>query len=334
MKLRRIIAIVLLTILVSSNGFSATIGRWIGAPAGDANRPAGTGSWKDAYWKPGPSIPAAPATSDDELKITEPNAICTLNSDAGDYACRMSISGGSDISNMPKLEIVKGGRLGIGEFRIGAGGSAKSGAMGCVNQTGGALVLAKNLIIGRSSTSANNPNDGKGFYTISGGSIECTNDNTSGGLYVGANGTGDAQCEGTFTVAGSGGKIKVKKLYVGNDGKKEPGGGTLEFKIDAKGVSPIQTDTIYLDMGGAAIKTKLAVSAAAEPPKADILLVDNQGSGPINGTFDTVNDKPASQGAEVVLSFNGVDYNYGLTYRGGSGGNDIVLLFKASGAAK
>jgi hypothetical protein len=334
MKLKWISTVVLLIVLVSSNGFSATIARWIGAPAGDANQAAGTGSWKDAYWRPGPSIPPAPGKFDEELKITEPNTVCTVDSDAGNYACRMSISGGSNIGNTPKLEIVKGGRLGIGEFRVGAGGSAKGGGMGCVNQTGGALILAKDLTIGRSSTSQNNPNDGKGFYTISGGTIECTADNSSGGLYIGGNGTGETPSEGTFTVAGSGGKIKVKKLSVGSDGKKEQGGGTLEFKINANGVSPIQADNTYLDRGGAAITTKLIVIAIAEPPKADILLVDNQGSGPISGAFDTVNDKSASQGADVVLSFGGVNYNYSLTYSGGTGGNDIMLLFKTSAPAK
>jgi hypothetical protein len=331
MKLKWLSTIVLLIVLISSNGFSSTIARWAGAPAGDANQAAGTGSWKAAYWSPGPSIPPAPAGFEDEIKITGPNTVCTVDSDTGNYVCKMSISGGSDMGNMPKLEIVKGGNLGIGEFRVGAGGSAKTGTMGCVNQTGGTLSLAKDLLIGRASTSQNNPNDGKGFYTISGGTIECTADNSSGGLYVGGNGTGDAPSEGTFTVAGSEGKIKVKKLCVGNDGKKKQGSGKLEFKIDAKGVSPIQTGNIYLDLSGATITTKLIVIAIAGPPKADILLVDNQGSGPVSGAFDTVNDKSAGEGADVVLSFDGVDYNYSLTYKGGASGNSIMLKFKTSG---
>jgi len=333
MKLKWISTIVLLIVLVSSNGFSATIARWVGAPAGDANQAAGTGLWKDAYWSPGPSIPPGPAIIDDELKITEPNTVCTVDSDAGNYVCKMSISGGSDISNMPKLEIVEGGNLGIGEFRVGAGGSAKTGTMGCVNQTGGTLCLAKDLKIGRASTSKSNPNDGKGFYTISGGTIECKDNSSSGRLYVGGNGSGETPSEGTFTVAGSGSEIRVKKLYVGNDGKKGKGSGRLEFKIDAKGVSPIQTGAIYLDQGGATTTTKLVVIAIAGPPKADILLVDNQGSGSVNGAFDTVNDKSASQGADVVLSFEDVNYNYSLTYKGGASGNSIMLRFKTSAPA-
>lgn len=334
MKLKWLGIVVLLTVIISSNGLSETIARWQGAPAGDANRPAGSGSWKDAYWVPGPTIPPAPATNADELKLTEQGAVCTVDSNAGNYVCKFSISGGSDKANMPKLQIVEGGYLGIGEFRIGAGGSAKNGTMGCVNQTGGTLCLADDLKLGRSSTSQKNPNDGKGFYTISGGTITYKTGNPKGALCIGGNGTGDSISEGTFTVSGNKAVITCKRLHVGNDGSRAKGSGTLEFQIGEQGVSPIQVaNAVYLDQGGPTSTAKLIVNALAAPPKADIVLVENQGSNPINGTFDTVNDKSASNGTEVVLSFENVNFCYTLTYTGGAGSNNIMLLFKTSAPA-
>ncbi|MBN1788357.1 MAG: hypothetical protein JW806_08175 [Sedimentisphaerales bacterium] len=330
MKLKWVIIAVLLTVFISSNGFSATIARWKGAPAEDANKTPGTGSWKDAYWLPGPSIPPAPANADGEIKIVEQNAVCTVDSDIGEYICKMSIAGGNDMNNMPKLEIVEGGQLGIGEFRVGAGGSANSGPMGCVNQTGGTLILANDLKIGRSSTSQKNPNDGKGFYTISGGTIKYKANTSKGRILVGGNGTGDDLAEGTLTIVGSNGRITIKQLFVGNDGRKKPGRGTLEFQLDSKGVSPIQTDLIYLDMGEDDVETNLAVSAIAVPPQADIVLVENQGVSRANGRFDKVNGQTASEGANVTVNFDGTDYKYSLTYQGGDNRKSIALKFKTA----
>jgi hypothetical protein len=48
------------------------------------------------------------------------------------------------------------------------------------------------------------------------------------------------------------------------------------------------------------------------------------------GTFDTVNGNPAPEGASMVLSFGGNNYNYTLTYKGIADvdniANDIVLI--------
>jgi hypothetical protein len=202
-----------------------------------------------------------------------------------------------------------------------------SGGIGHVNQTGGTVNLADNLMVGRYGTSTTNPNNGKGFYTISGGTITCLSTNTKGCLYVGGAG-GMGPSEGTFTIAGNAANVSFKKLYVGSDGVNTSATGTLEFKIGSTGVSPIRlSDEINIDAKGAASTAKLIVSATAEPPKANILLAENQGSGLVNGIFDTVNGNPAPEGAPVVLSFGGNNYNYTLTYKGGSGNNDIILLY-------
>jgi hypothetical protein len=339
MRAKMLIVIVIITILTASYGFSATIGAWYGCPAPgpnqpavDANKPActpGTGSWKDAYWnKEGIKLPPPSINTSEEIKIVRSKTVCTLDSNAGNYVCKLSIAGGAAEANAPRLEIVNGGVLGIGEFRVGAGGSNANGPCGCVNQTGGTVNLSNNLILGRYGTSSNNPNEAKGFYTISGGSITCNPTNTKGGLYIAGNSSAGAT-EGTFTVAGNAANINFKKLYVTSSGA---GGakGTVEFKIGSSGVSPIRvSESVSIGLVGANATARLLVSATAEPPKANILLIDNQGSMPITGTFNTVNGNPATEGAAVVLSFGGNNYNYSLTYKGGAGGNDVMLFRSA-----
>ena len=323
-------AIILLTAIFVSTGFSASLATWQGAPA-DANHPgniAGIGKWTNPYWKP--ELPAPPGIPG-EIKISKPKTVCTVDSNVGNYVFKLTITGGTDATTAPKLEIAKGANLGLGEFRVGGGGAASTGGFGCVNQTGGTLNLGSKLIIGRFGTSQNNPNAATGFYTISGGTITYLPTNPDPTIYIGAAGA----AEGTLTVAGKGANIGIKKLYVGGDGKKPAGTGTLEFKVDANGVSPIKVeDGVFIDSSGEATTAKLTVSAIKAAPKADILLIDSVGSAPIAGVFDTVNEKPATEGAEVVVNAAGTNYFYKLTYKGGNG-NDLMLKFDhaAPGAA-
>jgi len=326
-------AIILLTVVFASTGFSTTLGTWQGAPA-DANHPGnlvGTGKWTDAYWKPTGKLPPPPSAQDQEIKIAKPKTVCTADSNIGNYNCRLSITGGTDMATAPKLEIAKGTNLGALEFRVGAGGAAATGGFGCVVQTGGTYNINGKLLIGRYGSSQTNPNEATGFYTISGGTI--TYPPTSNAiLCLGVYGPS----EGTLTIVGKGANISVKHLYIGGDGNKQGGTGTLEFKVDANGVSPIKVaDDVSIDLGGQETTAKLTVSAIGAAPKADILLVDNLGSTPITGIFDTVNEKPATEGAEVVLNAAGNNYFYKLTYKGGNGDNDIMLKFDhaAPGAA-
>ncbi|MDD5010931.1 MAG: hypothetical protein PHQ00_02280 [Phycisphaerae bacterium] len=335
MKMKQLSTAILLAVILAGTGFSGTIANWQGAPSGDANHPEGTGLWTGPYWNnPPTNIKEPPAFPGDEIKITKPKKVCTINSNVGDYVCKLSISGGPDLATAPKLEIVDGAQLAIGEFRVGAGGSAKTGTIGCVVQAGGTLIMNDNIKLGRASTSADNPNDGKGFYSISGGTIKPAENASRAGLLVGGNGSGETPSEGTFIVTGKKASISVKKLYVGNDGYKGAGKGTLEFRLDSEGVSPIQSEGgVYLDQGQEATTTELIISAVAAPPKADIILVDNQGGSPVTGTFDTANGNPASEGAEVVVSFANNKYYYKLTYTGGEGSNDIMLTFDRQEAA-
>ncbi|MFA5293861.1 MAG: hypothetical protein WC496_12635 [Phycisphaerae bacterium] len=329
MKMKEFNAIVLIMVLFASCGYSATIGNWQGAADGDANHPKGTGSWKDAYWNKPPTVLPTP-TRDlyGEIKIVKANGVCVLDSNGGNYQCILSISGGTDAATAARLEIVKGGYLGMGEVRVGSGGSAKTGAAGCVIQTGGTLNLTDNLIVGRAGSSDNNPNNGTGFYTISGGTITFAATNDKASLYIAGIGkTGPT--EGTFTVVGKGANINFKSLFVGSNGKKDEGTGTVEFKIDAGGVSPIRLENMAtIDALGTESTAKLVVIAIGAPPKSDILLIETLGGNPVSGVFDTVNGNPAAEGAQVVLKATDGSYYYDLTYTGGNGANDIMLKYR------
>jgi hypothetical protein len=237
-----------------------------------------------------------------------------------------------------RMEILAGGSIGMKEMRIGAGGATGSAAItGYLDQTGGTFSIYNDgdVYVGRMGNAAEKK--GIGYYTISGGTltVDSSTTTTKGRLYVGGNsGTeGMNGAEGTFTIVENDATILMRKLYVGAQTATRYGTGTLEFKIGAEGVSPIQlttADSIILDQAGALSTANLVVSLVDVPPIGDILLVENQSTGDVVGAFDTVNGIPAVEGAAVALSFGGTDYHYQLTYKsaGGADGlaNDIMLI--------
>jgi hypothetical protein len=326
MKMKQSIAILSLIIFTASCGFASTAGSWQGAPAGDANKPAGSGNWKDAYWNKEMVVLPKPV-SGSEIKIIKQGTSCLIDSNAGNFSdCKLTIGGGTDLSNAAKLEIANGGYIAIGEARIGSGGSAKSGTAGFMVQTGGTLCLSNKLFVGRYGTSSENPLEGKGFYTISGGTLKYAPANPEGGMYIGCAGSG-GKCEGTFTVAGKKPTINLKKLYIGSDGKKNAGRGTLEFEVEPNGVAPIKiVEGVFIDLNGQESKAYLNVNADASAPKADILLIDTVGTAAVKGVFDTVNGQAGAEGANISLKTGDGSYNYKLTYAGGNG-NDVVLKY-------
>jgi hypothetical protein len=324
--MRRLGVIVLVVVVMSGSVFGATVGNWYGSATD------GTGSWADLYWNTARTLgpPAPPQAAGDEIKLTRAITVCTVNTNVGEYLCKLSIAGSDTVPNVaPKLEIVNGGYIGMGEIRVGSGGSTAGGTIGRVSQTGGVLNLNDNLMIGRFGTSGSNPNNGIGYYTISGGTIQYAAANTKGNLYIAGAGASGAS-EGTFTVSGIDPNIILRKLYVGSDGTNTGGKGTIEFQIDANGVSPIrltEPNSIILDAKGADSTANLLVSLKDAPPVGDILLVENTSTGAVNGIFDTVNGEPAPEGTPVVMTCTKGEYYYHLTYAGGNNGNDIVLVF-------
>jgi hypothetical protein len=328
--MRKLCFVVLLLAVMAGSAFAATVGTWYGSSAG----PPYTGSWSDTYWNSARNLgpPAPPGTVGDEVKLTRDDTVCTVNSIVGN--CNWTLSIGSVMTGAAaRIGIVAGGSIGMKEIRLGAGGTTGTTTItGYLDQTGGTLNVYGDgdIYIGRQGNAAGKI--GVGYYTISGGTIVCdATTTTKGGLYVGgASGTeGMNGSIGTFTVVGDDASITMKKLYVGAQTVTRYGTGNLEFKIDAGGVSPIRlTDasSIILDQAGANSTANLVVSLLAAPPSGAIVLVENTSTGAVSGTFDTLNGGSAIEGAPVTLSYGGNNYDYTLTYAGGIGGNDIVLI--------
>jgi hypothetical protein len=310
--MKRLSLVALLISLMTSGAFAVTSFNWDPNKAGDWNDP---NKWLNENGSPAGSTPDGTV----QIQIRRSGSQCTLNTAVGENWAntqRLRVYDGA------VLNIVNGGSLlGASWLRVGtADGPAK------INQTGGIIRLKRS-----EDNSKLHIGDAKGSqgstYTISGGTL--TYLDGEGSLWAGYRGG-----EGKFTVVGTGPKIQMRKLYVGGDIADKAATGTLEFKIDSGGVSPIKlSKNIYIDKDGAGSKADLLVSAIAAPPKANIVLIEHTENGSVEGVFDTVNGNPAPEGAPVVLSYNGTDYHYKLTYKydaGGDGNNNDIALIYAS----
>jgi hypothetical protein len=117
------------------------------------------------------------------------------------------------------------------------------------------------------------------------------------------------------------------QALAGADGR--PGVATLSFTVDEHGVTPI---TIQSRHDGLRIMTdtnsvcRLQIVLSSIPPREDITLVS--GHVPIKGTFDTL-----SEGSKITAEYERRTYRWQLTYHGGAGGNDLVLINKSEYAA-
>jgi len=285
-----------LTVIMALVGLASGI-------AGAATRFTGVGNWNDPNrWSEG--VPTGAVQAD----IMDPNTVCTLNSTTGDWgsgaAQRMTLDGGATFL------IEEGAQfLGGGWVRFGVSG------VGTVIQTGG-LVQVTNDKLGIGDKVG-----GKGYYTMLGGTL------TFAGGDRGDLGVGSREGTGVFTVVGTAPVIQMSDLIVC---ERAGSSGTVEFKIDANGVSPIHlTDEAKIDALGDTTTAALVVSAIGTPPEANIVLVDVASDKAVIGAFDTVNGKPGVEGVQVTIAANGLSVTYALTYVGGTG-NDIVLLYQSS----
>lgn len=257
------------------------------------------GNWTEAdVWSQG-YVP----TGEEEVKIRGEWAVCTLNTSTGDWGVgqRMRVYEGATLIVEDGAEL-----LGAGWLRVGATN------LGTLQQTGGLVRLqvgkdTSKLVIGDDVGS-----DGSS-YTISGGTL----------TYLDGDGQltlGDRGGDGTFTVLGSGSTIQMNSLLVGGKDSGRAATGTLEFIIDELGVTPIQVNDVLLDPAGDDSTANLIVGLVGIGD-ADLsptyLLVENLGDNPVNGIFDSM-----PEGTAVTLDTT----TYYLTYVGGVGGNDIMLI--------
>jgi hypothetical protein len=145
-------------------------------------------------------------------------------------------------------------------------------------------------------------------------------------LYVGS-GWG---AESTLSIVGS----KAAAVHVLNcvyiqglaSENGQAGTATLSLTLDEQGVTPITIQSRY--DGLRVIKDekshcRLVIGLAAVPPREDVTLV--AAHMPAKGTFD---DLP--EGSEIMAQHGGRTYRWQLTYRGGAGGNDLVLKNKST----
>ena len=111
-------------------------------------------------------------------------------------------------------------------------------------------------------------------------------------------------------------------LQATTDPAARPGLTTLSYALDEHGVTPI---TIQSRVSGLRITSdpasqcRLEISLRAVPPREDITLVFSRV--PTRGTFSGL-----PEGSEITASYQGKTYRWALTYRGGAGGHDLVLL--------
>jgi hypothetical protein len=118
-------------------------------------------------------------------------------------------------------------------------------------------------------------------------------------------------------------------LLAGADPDGTPGRTTLAFTLDEHGVTPITIGSRWRGLEISHDRLShclLRVGLKAIPPREDVTLVSSQVA--TQGAFDGL-----PEGADVSAEFGGRAYRWTLTYQGGAGGHDLVLLNRSTYAA-
>jgi len=323
MKLRFLC--LLLIGLMATSTFGATIGAWIQSP--DPTSGSMSGNFTDpCMWKSSSNHqPPNPTTNTaDEIKFNTPTSVSTINTDLANYNCKITVAGGMNSLDVHTVLVNSGGVVDAYQLQVGHGSSTDKGQWGLVKQDGGTVNTEK-LMLGMYGTRG----VAHGQYIISGGTLTSNSGLTTntGRLMVGgaaSNGT-SANNEGIFTVEGSLATISMKELSVGGY-STYLGKGTLEFKTDDGGVSPITVSTsVTLDAGGASSIANLVVSNPGEF-LGTIVLVQNTGTSLVSNLFDALNGGSAAEGAEVTIAGGLYTLTYVYDADGDDANNDIALI--------
>ncbi len=313
----------LLLIALTTNGASALVSyNW------DVND---VGNWSDSdgqNWVDELGGSVAKPDGQYEVKVKGTGSIVTLNTVEGNWSytgngTRLRIYKGAT------LNVVNGGELrGFGWIRIGEQTGTPE-QIGYLNQSGGLIFLGKFKETGKLAIGDGYGLLGGSTYTMSGGTLtyDAATAGCDGQLVIGSR-----DGEGTFVIVGNAPVIHMKNLYVAGDSVANGGGqynngiGTLKFMVGANGVSPIVLDsTAYIDQGTNTTANLIVSLTSAPPIGQDIILVN--ATTHLHGTFDTLNGGSAAEGASLTLTFGKANYDYTLTYAGGTDNRDIALLW-------
>jgi hypothetical protein len=267
---------------------------------------AESGNWSvDANWDTGIK---PDGTRTIRLRKSK-SSVCTLN------AAEKPISSRLTVSNGQIFNIENGGCIDCGWARFG---------WSTVNMTGNGMLRLNNdsLLIGYPIYEA-----GPCVWTMSDTSAITISEDTDNKEFLCIS---QDNAVGTLKLVGSGVTVNCKQLRLGY--ARYPGfapHATLEYVMDAGGVSTIHVDyKLHLSEGYAT--SHLMVSAKEPLPRKALVLIENKGKAKIlgDGTFDTLNGGPATEGTPVSLGGN----HYTLTYQYDANGdgrrNDVALVLK------
>lgn len=276
----------------------------------DTNWNVESGNWSvDANWSTG-------TKPDDTQNVNlrySAVSICTLNTNEGLFAVRLFMSNGQT------LNIEDGGSIGFAWTRIGYGGPA------AVNMSGDGTYVLNNddLYIGEYNGSC--------VWTMSDSSSIVLADasQTDDNLYIGKDGDGILRLIGSnVTVTPS----RIDFGWVRTAGCTPAA--TIEYVMDAGGAGTVVVQKINR-LGDAGSTAHLVLSATADLPQEDIILIEATDADGIggNGVFNTMNGGSAAEGTFIVLGGNLYSLTYAYDAAGDSNNNDIALVYESDSTA-
>lgn len=272
--------------------------------AEDSNWNVESGYWSDgANW----ALGRVPLATDGYINIRQGAAsVCTLNTDEGLFSSRLMMQNGQT------LNIEDGGRFGTKWSRVGRNTAAY------VNMTGnGTFVMNDDdLYIGLEGGSAE-------WKMFDSSSLMVQADDGDDGeeLHVGYN-----NGYGLLQLNGSGITVNVDRIHFSNRADQGDPASTLEFVLDASGVSTIIAQRTYIAEAGTAdlLLTDPGVTLTAE----DIVLIASTGSYSIGGAgvFNSLNGGSASEGTLIALGGNLYSLTYAYEANADGVLNDVALV--------
>lgn len=238
-------------------------------------------------------------------------SVCTLNTDEGLIAARWIMQNGQT------LNIENGGRFGAQWSRVGRNTASY------VNLSGNGTYMLNNDDL---------------YCGLEGGSMEWRMYGTSSLITQGDDGDDGEEVHfgynngyGLLQLNGSGITVNVDRIHFSNRSDQGAPSSTLEFVLDADGMSTIVTQRAYIAEAGTAdlLLTDPGVTLVSEEDMVLIKATSTYGIGG-NGVFDSLNGGPAEEGTLVVLGGNVYALTYQYNADDGSA-NDVALVFVQSG---